>query len=163
MTAHVFAESLAIGAEHERTLDTYFEGRGWAIAKATRAEQRDGIDRWLTRDGHRRSVEYKADVRSDSTGNYALELVSSVPDAEVDGRFGWALKPGAERLALYRPTSRRLAIIEGRRLRAHAKATLARNDARLRSVRNASWTSLVLLVPLASVESIASQCLEVTP
>lgn len=160
---HDFAASLAAGETHERTLDAAFEARGWVVTPATRDEQRDGIDRWMERDGKRVSVEFKADIKADETGNYALELVSSIADTDGPVKAGWALKPGADWLVLFRPVAALAHAFRSSTLRDAARQWLASRAYRVAPVRNTSWTSLVLLVPCASVERLAAQRLEVSP
>lgn len=157
---HDFARSLALGEAHEALLDSAFESRGWKVIPATDTEQRDGVDRWLSKEdegGARWSVEYKADLRSEETGNYALELLSSIPDNDGPVRTGWALRAGADWLVFFKPVESVAFIVRAWMLRAAVRRWLTTRVGRIAPVRNTSWTSLVLLVPCGSVETLAVQ------
>lgn len=161
MRVHDFQSALQRGQVHERHLDAAFIARGWEVTPATHAEQLAGIDRHMVKDGAARTVEYKADERSDETGNYALELVASIPDAGA-AKWGWAVAPGADWVVLYRPKKQAASLLRKETLTRMARRALAAGG-RVVTVRNASWTTLCLLVPCIDVDGCAEQRLAVAP
>jgi hypothetical protein len=93
-------DQLAKGAAAETQLDRHFADR-FHITPATRAQQRQGIDRHFT---HRQSgatytIEYKTDWTAARTGNAFVETVS-VDSAAIPG---WVYTSQAEWLAYFLP------------------------------------------------------------
>jgi len=71
-----FHEQLAKGQVQEDRLDRHFS-KWYDIITATKAQQREGLDRmFIDGSGREVSVEYKADFRAHSTGNFYVETVS---------------------------------------------------------------------------------------
>lgn len=162
MTVHNMKTSLEVGAKHEKELDAYFRGRGWKVKEATHQQQRDGVDRWLERDNKSTSVEYKADLRASDTGNYALEIISSIPDDDGPAKFGWGVRPGAEWIVLYRPRDGVAHIFKAVDLRALVRKEM-RAGASTRTIKNDSWVSQCVLVSVPTVDAIARQSISLTP
>lgn len=158
---HKYSESLLVGELHEYVLDGLLKSRGWQVVEATHEEQRSGIDRWVYRDGVARAVEYKADIRADETGNYALEILGYVPEGDGDVRMGWALKSAAEWFVLYRPASGVAHFVKADLLQRCVRRWFTQH--RFSPVRNEGFASLVLLVPCKLVDAIAAQRVLVDP
>lgn len=161
MKTHRLSESLLVGELYEYILDGVLKGRGWQVQPASHEEQRDGIDRWVYRDGVSRAVEYKTDIRADETGNYALEILGKVPEGDGDVKLGWALKSAAEWFVLYRPTSGVAHFVRVDLLQRCVRRWFVQH--RFSPVRNEGFASLVLLVPCALVEGIAAQKIVIDP
>lgn len=95
-----FDKQLARGDKGEAFLDAFFS-RHYHITRATRAQQREGIDRFFVskETGSRMSVEYKTDTTAARTHNAFVETVS----VDTTGRPGWAYASKAEYLIYYIP------------------------------------------------------------
>ena len=102
---HKFDDSLKYGEGVEKILDDYFE-EWFQILKAEGDLygnlQYLGIDRIFTRrnTGQRWSVEYKADRRTQETGNVYIETVS-VRKVGKHEKLGWAHTSTAQRLIYF--------------------------------------------------------------
>ena len=101
---HKFEDSLKYGEKVEALLDDYFE-EWFDISPVTPDLQRLGVDRIfvMKSKGHRYSVEYKADRRTQETGNVYIETVSVRKANEPTDAYklGWALTSIAQRLIYY--------------------------------------------------------------
>lgn len=153
---HNFAASKARGEEVEALLDAYLEPR-YIIRKATDAEQRRGIDRWLTdrETGETFSIDYKADSLASRTGNAFIETVS----VDSAGKGGWALTSQAEFIFYYLPQRRALYILS----MAEISRALPQWADLYRQVhaQNNGYQSYGVLVPLKEIERIAEDVVEV--
>lgn len=100
--AVVFKDSLAIGLQAERVLDSFFGKIYRSIVNVTPDMQLNGIDRIFTNEDDCIWVEYKADLKAQYSGNVFLELLHH---RESDGLTwgGWGCRSKAHRLALYLP------------------------------------------------------------
>ena len=106
-----------IGTNYEILLDKHFSER-YVVRAASLAEQRMGIDRFFSqkitscigiRSEVRRvcfSVEYKADVKADKTGNIFVEIDQIRSDGGK--KKGWALTFYAQVLVIFLPRHRTL-------------------------------------------------------
>lgn len=145
-----FNHQLALGEEYERRLDEHF-ARWFAIAKATREQQRAGIDRVFR---HRVTgavylVEYKADTLAGTTGNAFIETTS----VDRTGRAGWAVASKADVL-IYMVTQPQT--IYAIRLRTLRRALAGwQQTYRLASAQNDGYKTWGHLVPLDELERIA--------
>ncbi len=147
------ADQLAKGETAETILDRHFAGR-CIIQPATRAQQRQGIDRVFI---HRQSgasytVEYKTDWTAARTGNAFVETVS----VDTKGIAGWVYTSQAEWLAYFIPAHSTIYLIAFTDLRARLPHWLATCKA-APPIPNRGYHTLGILVPLAEFSNIASQ------
>jgi len=151
-----FGAQLVKGEAAERELDTHFS-EWFAIRRATRAEQRSGIDRVFTRkrDGKITRVEYKADWKASQTGNAFVEIIS----VDTTNKLGWALSSNADRLAYYLPTDSLVywfamagfkSLVDG-----------WRRDYDQRAALNEGYKTIGILVPLHELEEHADNVLNI--
>lgn len=111
-----FDEQLRIGLIGEACLDEFFADKGYAVEKATRREQKLGIDRWLHRLGLPRvSMEYKTDLRAAATGNAYIETVS----IDTRRKEGWAYASHADWLTYFVPGLRHVYMLQPATLRSY--------------------------------------------
>lgn len=144
-----FAKQLGIGEAFEQVLDVHFTAK-YQISKATRAEQKAGIDRWFeSLDGGKISVEYKADLRATNTGNAFVEIVS------VDTRnvLGWAYTSQADALIYFLPQPKLCYHICFDSLRQELPDWRVKFPSR--SVRNFDYNTIGLLVPIGELAALA--------
>jgi len=146
------ADQLAKGEAAEAMLDHYFASR-CQIQPATRAQQRQGIDRIFT---HRQSgkcytVEYKTDWTAARTGNAFIETVS----VDTQGTPGWAYSSQADWLAYFIPDHRAIYLVAFADLRAQLPQWLATCKA-APPIPNHGYHTLGILVPLATFAQIAT-------
>lgn len=153
MTAPVydFQRQLAQGEEGERFLDGFF-APDFAIRKATREEQRQGIDRHFIHKRTRRkwTVEYKTDAKAGLTGNAFVETES----VSAGNKAGWALSSRADYLIYYIPDPATVYILPMAAVRRKLPDWAGRYPSR--QVRNIGYVTTGLLVPLAEFERIAA-------
>lgn len=144
-----FRAQLFRGELHEATLDAFFAGHGYRVARATRAEQRKGIDRWLLKGEQRHSVEYKADSTAARTGNAFVETVS----VDTACKPGWAYTSQAAYLVYYIPPDGLVYLIRFPRLRRALARWVTSYEERV--IANEGYQTHGLLVPLAEFERLA--------
>lgn len=153
---HNFAASKARGEEVEAQLDAYLEPT-YIIRKASEAEQRRGIDRWLTHreTGDTLSIDYKADHLAARTGNAFIETVS----VDSAGKGGWALTSQADLIFYYLPQRSTLYVLS----MAEISRALPQWADLYRQVhaQNEGYQSAGVLVPLKEIERIAEDVVEV--
>lgn len=108
MMVHGLDEKIAEGEKHESDLDVYFS-HYYTIVLASRAAQRNGIDRHFTckASGAHMSIEYKADSRAATTGNAFIETVS----VSTNGALGWAYTSLAQWLLYYIPPNKTIYVV----------------------------------------------------
>lgn len=140
---------LARGEDAERRLDRHFANR-FHIAPATRAQQRQGIDRHFkprrtvqNSPGAAFTVEYKTDWTAARTGNAFIETVS----VDSQGIPGWVYTSRADWLAYYVPGLHRVYLITFAALRARLPAWRHRHPP-APPIPNGSYNTLGILVPL---------------
>jgi hypothetical protein len=164
LTTYDFRQQLAVGEEGEARLDALF-AQWFEISPASMDEQRSGIDRWFVRRetsadgiaGERFAVEYKTDERASRTGNAFVEMFHIFDDDRQ--KQGWA----------YTSTSRWLVYYLPQRAVAHVLSFADMREAlrvwkrayHMAHVRNVSWDTWGLLVPLTEVERIARNVIRV--
>ena len=100
MSTFNFADDLVRGEAAEDALDAFF-ARWYAIERVSMDDQRRGVDRIFTchKTGRVHSVEYKADFRTEETGNIMIETISVVEDHKP----GWYYTCEADILIKYVP------------------------------------------------------------
>lgn len=160
-TVYQFRTQLKKGADHEAYLDSLFAD-WFQIFRASEIQQRQGIDREFYRDEDgvtkKYTVEYKADERAAQTGNAFIETISVKPPSNQAWRPivpGWAYTSQADILIYYNPGDRLIYIIQFTKLRRHLPTW--ENQYREVAVPNKDYTTHGLLVPLAELEKIAEQ------
>jgi hypothetical protein len=97
---HTFDKSFEDARLYEAELDKFF-GQSYEITKATRAEERKGIDRFFRHLASKvaYSVEYKTDHKTAETGNVFVEAMS----VDTAGKLGWAYTSCAQVLVYFVP------------------------------------------------------------
>jgi hypothetical protein len=157
-TTYSFIDQLEQGQHWEGVLDEYFS-TWYTIREATRDEQRKGIDRWFRRipgpggqDITRThpapiAVEYKADDKTDKTGNVFIETDSVV---EKD-KPGWAWKSEAD-ILVYLAIPDTLYIAQMKNVRRMIPEW--RRGYGTRNVHNQYWTSRGIPVPEEAFQMI---------
>lgn len=146
-----FKAQKLVGLKGEAFLDTFFAS-AYIVTPSTESEQRQEIDRWFMNreSGHRFSVEYKTDARAGRTGNAFVETVS-VLERNVQG---WLYTSKAEYLVYFIPGSAWVIyVLKFPTLRKAFPAWAAKYQ--IKQVRNRSYTTCGLVVPLAEFERIA--------
>lgn len=153
-----FGDQLDKGKKAERKLDEHFS-EWFDIRPATPGEDRRGIDRWFTdrKTGRVFPVQYKTDWRATRSGNAFIETVS-VDTANIPG---WAYTCKAEWLAYYCPGT------NGEQAYWVSPETIRRELARwvnrypARTIPNKGYNTVGVLVPLAEMERIADQVVNI--
>lgn len=99
-TVHTFDKSYEAAKLYEDELDKYF-GQAYELQKATRLEERRGIDRLFRHraSGVCYSVEYKTDHKAHETGNVFVETMS----VDTADKLGWAFTSTAQVLVYFVP------------------------------------------------------------
>ncbi len=154
MKTYQFDAQLADGLEGEAFLDAVFR-RWYRITPATRAQQRQGINRWFRRDKRRLSVEYKTDTTAARTGNAFVETVS----VDITHTLGWAYTSQADYLAYYIPPDGLVYIIRFDVLRSQLPRWERRYP--VRRIANEGYHTQGLLVALREFEACAEAILSV--
>lgn len=135
---------LARGENAEQRLDEHFSDR-FEITPATRAQQRQGIDRIFQHceTGAHYAIEYKTDWTAAQTGNAFVETVS----VDTQNKPGWAYASQADWLIYYVPGTGTIYIVSFAALRRNLPQWLARcKDAP--PIPNRGYNTLGILVPL---------------
>jgi hypothetical protein len=143
---------LARGESAEAWLDRYFTLR-CDIQLASRAQQRQGIDRLFTHriTGLTYTVEYKTDWTAARTGNAFIETVS----VDTEKIAGWAYTSQAEWLVYFIPGRATIYLIAFAALRAQLPRWLVTCPA-APPIPNRSYHTLGILVPLSQLAQVAS-------
>jgi hypothetical protein len=149
-TPYDFKDQKCAGDRGEAVLDHFFS-RVYAIEPATDDQQRRGIDRWFTnrKTGHRFTVEYKSDALAGRTGNAFVETTSD----KARQKPGWAYSSAAEYLVYYVLEPEAIYILRLADLR--RKLWDWERQYPHKEVKNTSWTTEGLLVPLREFERLA--------
>jgi hypothetical protein len=154
MTAptYSFQRQLAQGEEGEKFLDEFFSP-DFHIQRATREEQRQGIDRRFShkRTGRKWAVEYKTDARAGQTGNAFVETES----VSAGHKAGWALSSRADFLVYFVPEPATIYLLPMAAVRRKLQDWAARYPSR--QVANVGYVTTGLLVPLHEFERIAAE------
>ena len=151
MKIYNFFEQFKKGQESEEFLDKWLANKGYKIKKASRDEERSGIDRWVTSERGTWSVEYKTDFLAHNTGNVYLETVS-VGRYNENGVFvvekeGWLHTTQSDYLFYFIPGAGTLYMFKPKALRQFA------DDNSLRSVqvKNPDYQGRGLLAPIQKI------------
>ena len=143
----------------EDRLDRHFS-KWYDIITATKAQQREGLDRmFIDGSGREVSVEYKADFRAHSTGNFYVETVSRGNYSE-DGEWivekdGWIYTSTARVMAYLVVATGELIMLELSSMRERLQDWVRLNKYRSVTVRNFGYQGRGLLVPLGEIRGIA--------
>ncbi len=149
-----FAQQLAIGEAWEDRLDAFFWQRfPVRILKASREEQRKGIDRLFVSKltGVIDTVEYKADMLAGKTGNAFVETVS----VSTTKKPGWAVASQAKYLVYLVTEPETIYFVAMAALR--ARLPVWKRLYREAAAQNDGYETRGLLVPLDELERIAVQ------
>lgn len=165
LTTYDFQRQLAVGAEGEAQLDALFT-QWFEITPATMDEQKTGIDRWFVRRlasadgiaGERFPVEYKTDLRAAGTGNAFVEMFH----VHDNGRHqpGWVYSSISRWLIYYVPQKHRALVLSFADIRDGLRKW--KSACHMGHVRNVSWDTWGLLVPLTELEHIARKSIALT-
>jgi hypothetical protein len=156
MKSYDMRQQLAKGEAAETYLDTLFRNQ-FAIRRATREEQRRGIDRIFTRysDQKQFKIEYKADKTAARTGNAFVETVS-VDTAE---KPGWAVSCQSDYIFYYIVGPGPLYILRPADIRDRLGRWATKYPER--RIPNRRYHTVGLLVPLDEFERAAVQVVSV--
>lgn len=153
--AHPYEMSYQLqkGEAAEAQLDCHFATR-FQITQATRAQQRQGIDRVFTKHatGDSYTIEYKTDWTAGRTGNAFVETVS-VDTEEIPG---WAYTSQAEWLAYFVPDRSTVYLLQFTQLRQQLPHWLGICKV-APPIPNQGYNTLGILVPLAEFAQIADK------
>lgn len=155
-----FVEQLEKGHKAEKILDEYFS-KWYLIADVSMDTQRKGIDRIFTRQGSAEpiqptiNVEYKADERTQETGNVFIETMSVM---EM-GKYGWAWSSQADML-VYLAIPDTLYIVPPVKIREIIGEWTKKFG--LRTVRNKAYKSCGIPVPEEEFAKICSSVRRLT-
>lgn len=147
-----FRTQLQEGQRAEILIDHLLEAN-FRIERATREQQRQGIDRILThwQTGQVWRAEYKADLQAQSTGNAFVETISV--DKEL--KLGWAITSEADLLFYYIPGDGLIYILKFEALRMNLPRWIRRYP--FRTIRNRGYATHGILVPLHEFEVLAEE------
>jgi len=153
---HSFEDSLQRGEFHARYLDFYFEPE-FIIRKATRSEDRKGIDRWFAHrlTGEMYAIQYKADEKASKTGNVFIEVVS----VDSDNIDGWAYNCKADFILYYLPCDGKIYIVRPSKLANAVK--MWRGMYPVRQAKNDGYNTHGICVPLAIFSQICVKVISV--
>lgn len=152
-----FDEQYSAGKKGEAFLDKFFAERGHNIQKATRVQQRTGIDRIFRKDSKAVRVEYKTDLIAHRTGKVFIETVS----VDTNGKMGWAYRSRADLLAYYIPELPLILVIPLARLREQLPHWLEQFPTR--AARNKGYATHGILIPTEVLRAHASQAFDLSP
>lgn len=146
-------EQLSKGEAAELLLDNHFSDR-FQIQPATRAQQRQGIDRIFTLRATEKSylIEYKTDWTAGRTGNAFIETVS----VDTMNVLGWVYTSQAEWLLYYIPTTKKIYIIRFTSLRDELDLWIDQFGPE-KAIPNDGYFTRGIVVPLIEFENCASK------
>jgi hypothetical protein len=145
-----FGKQLGKGEAAERFLDAHYS-RFFSIKKASRDEQRQGIDRFFEKEGESWPIEYKADWTASRTGNAFVETVS----VDTTGKLGWAYTSSAKWLLYFLPDDGLVYVVEMTKLKGCLEGW--KEKCKTVTVQNRTYSTHGLLVPLDLFEQIAQR------
>jgi len=157
MPVYHFDEQNLRGGKGEAYLDTFFAERGHYIQKATRGQQRLGIDRVFLKDGTVVRVEYKTDLLAHKTGRVFIETVSM----DSSGKQGWAFTSRADLIVYFIPGLKRIVVVPPENLRSEIGRWEQIYPTRAAS--NEEYSTHGILVPIEELERQASQLFHLPP
>jgi len=151
-----FDEQLKKGSFGEKQLDAFFADE-YTIRAATAIEQRKGIDRWFThkQSGERYAIEYKTDEKAATTHNAFIETVS----VDVDDKAGWAETSQADYIFYFIPPLELIYVLRPSKIKEQLERW--KQKFKERTIPNKGYCTKGIIVPLAEVESIASDVIRV--
>lgn len=157
MPVYHFDEQNARGGKGETFLDSFFAGRGHYIQKATRGQQRLGIDRVFLKDGGVVQVEYKTDLLAHRTGRVFIETISS----DAKGKQGWVYTSRADVIVYFIPGLKVIYVTPPSKLR----DALPRWEQAYptRAAANEDYSTHGILIPVEEMERQASQVFHLPP
>jgi hypothetical protein len=144
--------STGVGAHDERELDERF-APDFDIEYASRADQKRGIERWLTRDGVMLTVEIKADLHTHATETALIETVSVNGSQGRREVSGWTLTSEADLLLYYLPVTQQFYVLPMAEVR-DALCQWERRYSR-RKLVNGWYNSWGWVVPLRELEKMS--------
>jgi hypothetical protein len=151
MPIYHFDEQNLRGGKGEAFLDAFFAERGHYIQKATRGQQRLGIDRVFLKDGGLVRVEYKTDLLAQRTGRVFVETISS----DASGKPGWVHTSQADVIVYFIPGLNVIYVVPPARLRQELPGWEQAYPTR--SASNEDYATHGLLIPVEEFERQASQ------
>jgi hypothetical protein len=156
MKSYDMRQQLAKGEAAERYLDTLFRNQ-FAIRRATREEQRRGIDRVFTRyaDQKQFKIEYKADKTAATTGNAFVETIS----VDTANKPGWAHSCQSDYIFYYIVGTGPVYILRPCDIQKRLKRWTEQYQER--RIPNGRYHTVGLLVPLDEFERVAVQVVSV--
>jgi hypothetical protein len=157
MPVYHFDEQNLRGGKGESFLDSFFAERGHYIQKATRGQQRVGIDRVFLKDGGALQVEYKTDLLAHRTGKAFVETISS----DSSGKQGWAYTSRADVIVYFIPGLSVIFVVPPARLREQLERWQQAYPTR--SAPNQDYATHGILVPIEEFERQASQVFHLPP
>ncbi|BAS55294.1 hypothetical protein NIES2135_54330 [Leptolyngbya boryana NIES-2135] len=145
-----FPEQRRIGQIGEEILDSYLK-RSYFLEPANRTLQDYEIDRIATPLSGGRSwyLEYKTDLKADTTGNAFIETIGA--DANRKNQ-GWVTKSRADILVYYLPFSGRVYVLPMTRIRGFL--TYWTNRYEVKTAQNAKYRTHGLIVPLFELNAV---------
>ena len=157
MPVYHFDEQNLRGRKGEAFLDAFFRERGHYIQRATRGQQRLGIDRVFLKDNGLVRVEYKTDLLAHQTGKVFIETVSS----DADDKQGWVYTSQADVIVYFIPGLRVIYVVPPGKLRDHIDGWQAAYPTR--AAPNEEYSTHGILVPIEEFERQASQVFRLPP
>lgn len=150
MKAYDLYGQLRKGEASERYLDSFFRQQ-FVIRRATREEQRQGIDRVFTRprDGKQFKIEYKADKTAATTGNAFVETTS----VDTEDIPGWAFTCQSDFIIYYIVGTKRVYVLRPKDIQIRLKRWA--KEYPQRRIPNGTYYTEGLLVPLEEIEQAA--------
>lgn len=157
MPVYHFDEQNVRGGKGEAFLDTFFAERGHYIQKATRGQQRLGIDRVFLKDGGVVQVEYKTDLLAHRTGRVFIETISM----DTNGKQGWVFTSRADVIVYFIPGLRMIVVVPPARLRGEVPRW--EQTYPTRAAANEEYSTHGILIPIEEFERQASQVFHLPP
>jgi hypothetical protein len=151
MPVYHFDEQNLRGGKGEVFLDTFFIERGHYIQKATRGQQRLGIDRVFLKDGGVVLVEYKTDLLAHRTGRVFIETISM----DTSGKQGWVFTSHADLIVYFIPGLKLIIVVPPEKLREQVPRWEQAYPTRTAS--NEDYSTHGILIPIDELERQASQ------
>lgn len=154
MSIHEFSTSLARGQQGEAWLDRHF-GQTWNIERASRRDERRGVDRWFSDDWTPSfGVQYKTDEKAAETGNAFIEVVSGGPEFHQNGWL-WTTQAAVLVYWLPSPARPRFWVLDPEKLRKLASDWHKRYP--VRSATNRGYWTYGICPSIAELDSARSE------
>jgi hypothetical protein len=145
-----FKQQLAQGKRAEEYIDTLFIDK-FFIAKATREDERRGIDRHYTKRGNGRkyTIQYKVDKKASEAGNAFIEIVS----VDTQGIPGWAYTCQADFIFYYIDNIGPIYILRPKDIKRKLETWKAKYTTL--EIENKTYKTAGIIVPLNELERLA--------